>query len=92
MPCWHGGSHKERGTLRFSVLKELQFNLNPQMDENRKSALKVLEISHVTLEWLGIVPMCCPTIGINSLPSLLSVFLIWMINYMVTLVLRCIFP
>ena len=28
-PCWHGGSHKERGTLRSSVLKECQFNLNP---------------------------------------------------------------
>ena len=30
------------------MLKELQFNLNPQMDEHGKSALAVLEISHVT--------------------------------------------
>ena len=53
MPCWHGASHKERGTLRSSVFKELQFNLNPQMDENRKSALTVLEISHVTRRMAG---------------------------------------
>ena len=30
------------------MFKELQFNLNPQMDAHRKSALAVLEISHVT--------------------------------------------
>ena len=74
------------------MFKELQFNLNPQMDAHRKSALAVLEISHVTREWLGTVTVCCPTIGINSLPSLLTVFLVWMINYMVSLVLGCIFP
>ena len=28
-PCWHGGSHKVRGTLRPSAHRELQFNLNP---------------------------------------------------------------
>ena len=48
MQSWHGGSQKERGTLRSSVFKELQFNLNPQTDAHRKSALAVLEISHVT--------------------------------------------
>ena len=60
MPCWHGGSHKERGTLRFSVLKELQFNLNPQMDEYGKSALAVLEISHVTGRMAGDTPSVPP--------------------------------
>ena len=35
--------------------------------------------------------MCYPTIGINRLPSL-AVFLVWMINYMVSLVLGYIFP
>ena len=43
-------------------------------------------------EWLGTFPVCSPTIGINSLPSLLAVFLVCMINYMGTLVVRCIFP
>ena len=35
------------------MLKELQFNLNPQMDEHGKSALAVLEISHVTKRMAG---------------------------------------
>ena len=56
MPCWHGGSHKERGTLRSSVFKELQFNLNPQMDEHRKSALAVPEIVHLTRRMAGDTP------------------------------------
>ena len=42
-------------------------------------------------EWLQTLSVCSPTIRINSLPSLLAVFLVLMINYMVTLVLRCIF-
>ena len=56
MPCWHGRSHKERGTLRSSVLKELKFNLNLQMDEHGKSALAVLEICHVTRRMAGDSP------------------------------------
>ena len=56
MPRWHGGSHKERGSLRSSVFKELQFNLNPQMEEHGKSALAVLEICHVTRRMAGDSP------------------------------------
>ena len=92
MPCWHGGSHKERGTLRSSVLKELQFSLNPQTDEHGKSALAVPEIGHVTKRMAGDSPSMLSHHKINSLPSLLAVFLVWMINYVVTLVLRYIFP
>ena len=44
------------GTLRSSVLKELQFHLNPQLDEHGKSALAVLEISHVTWRMTGDSP------------------------------------
>ena len=44
------------GTLRSSVLKELQFYLNPQLDEHGKSALAVLEISHVTWRMTGDSP------------------------------------
>ena len=57
MPRWHGGSHKERGSLRSSVFKELQFNLNPQMEEHGKSALAVLEICHVTRRMAGDSPI-----------------------------------
>ena len=46
--CWHGGSHKERGTLRASVLTELQFNQSPQVYEHGKSALATPQIDHVT--------------------------------------------
>ena len=42
--------------LRSSVLKELKFNLNPQMDEHGKSALAVLEICHVTRRMAGDSP------------------------------------
>ena len=56
MLCWHGWSHKERGSLRSSVFKELQLNLIPQMDEYGKSALAVLEISHVTRRMAGDSP------------------------------------
>ena len=41
---------------------------------------------------MGTLPVWPSTIGINSLPFLLTVFLVWMINYMVTLVVGCIFP
>ena len=47
---------RERGTLRSSVLKELKFNLNLQMDEHGKSALTVLEICHVTRRMAGDSP------------------------------------
>ena len=46
--CWHGRSHKERETLRASVLRELQFNQSPQVHEHWKSALAIPEIDHVT--------------------------------------------
>ena len=55
-PFWHGGSHKKRGTLRSSVFKELQFNLNPEMDEHGRSALAVLEIRPVTRRMAGDSP------------------------------------
>ena len=47
---------REWGTLRSSVLKELKFNLNLQMDEHGKSALAVLEICHVTRRMAGDSP------------------------------------
>ena len=56
MPCWHGGSHKERETLRSSVFKELYFSLNLRTDEHGKSALAVPEISHVTRRMAGDSP------------------------------------
>ena len=37
--------------------------------------------------WLGTVPMCCPTMGVDSLPSLLTVVLVWVLTYLVTPVL-----
>ena len=48
------------GTLRSSVLKEFQFYLNPQLDEHGKSALAVLEISHVTRTMAGDTPSVLP--------------------------------
>ena len=33
-PCWHGGRHKARGTLRPSVIRELHFSLNPKVHEH----------------------------------------------------------
>ena len=45
-------SQREGNTQVLSV-KELQFNLNPQMDEHGRSALAVLEISHVTGRMAG---------------------------------------
>ena len=38
------------------MFKELHFNLNPQIDEHGKSALAVLEISHVTRRMAGDSP------------------------------------
>ena len=52
----HGGRHKDRGTLRSSVFKELYFNLNLQTDEHGKSALAVPEIGHVTRRMAGDSP------------------------------------
>ena len=43
-------------SLSSSVFKELQFNLNPQMDEHGRSALAVLEISYVTRRMAGDTP------------------------------------
>ena len=64
----------------------------PQMDEHGKSALAVPEIGHVTKRMAGDSPSMLSHHKINSFPSLLAVFLVWMINYVVTLVLRYIFP
>ena len=44
------------GNTQVLSVKELQFNLNPQMDEHRRSALAVLEISHVTRRMAGDSP------------------------------------
>ena len=38
------------------MFKELHFNLNLQMDEHGKTALAVLEISHVTRRMAGDIP------------------------------------
>ena len=92
MLAWWGGSINERGTLRSSVFKELQFKTKLEIHEPVKSTLAVLEISHVTRRMAGDSPVCCPTTGINTLSPLLAVFLVWMINYMVSLVLSCHLP
>ena len=54
----HAGMWESQGEGNTQVLnvKELQFNLNPQMDEHRRSALAVLEISHVTRRMTGDSP------------------------------------
>ena len=44
------------GNTQVLSVKELQFNLNPQMDEHRRSALAVLEICHVTRRMAGDTP------------------------------------
>ena len=74
------------------MFKELQFKMKSQMHETGKSALAVHEISHVTRRMAGDSPVCCPTTGINTLSPLLAVFLVWIINYMVSLVLGCHLP
>ena len=54
MPAWW--ESQGEGTLRSSMFKKLQFNLNSQKDEHRKSAPAILEISHVTRRMTGDTP------------------------------------
>ena len=52
-PCWHGGSHKERGTLRPSVFRELQCNLSAFGAWTWMTAQAVPEIGCVTSRMAG---------------------------------------
>ena len=56
IPGWHDTWHKEKGTLRSSALKRLQFNQSLQMDKLGKSALAICEIGHVTKRMAGDSP------------------------------------
>ena len=57
------------------------------MDEHGKSALAVLELSHVTRRIAGDSPSVLSHHGVDSLLSLLTVVLVWMLTYLVTPVL-----
>ena len=68
-PCWRGGSHKERGTLR-----ELRFPRAPIQPETSDAWTRKVSSSNPwnrtsnKVGWLRTVLLCCPTIGVNSLP------------------------
>ena len=87
MPTWR--ESQERGTLRVSALTGLQFSQNPQMQKHGKSALEIPEIEQGTSGWPGTVPVFCPTVEFDCLPSYLQGVQVGIINYMLTLEFCC---
>ena len=76
---------QERGTLRASALTELQFNQNPQMDENEKPFLAVPEKGQVARGVAGESPSVLSHPIDSSLPAHIKSVQVRTMNYIVTI-------